>query len=242
MPTKLDWNSPNRTGSRLRKKKVTTLKGADLSNNSAPKLSPEDAAELKDARLQHRRQRKADYVRKSRAAKKAQDKITELSERLRELNARVKDAQTAESQISDIAASMQMLHDMRFAYNKANGRKKLADLVKNDDKQFASMVKELIRLEVALQAKNIGTRLGDGDGTQNFFVIVKGLNTEEEVSKATGGLQVGKVSESPTPKNDIASVDTLNFAAEVQEEVKSSLEEPAPDQPIEPPNEKEEGE
>ena len=75
-----------------------------------------------------------------------------------------------------------MLEDMRYAYGKAGGRKKLVKMIKRDDKKFASMVKDLMKVETALMTAQIrkeGTDKVGALGQNNFFVVLKGLNTDE---------------------------------------------------------------
>lgn len=80
----------------------------------------------------------------------------------------------------DEKSAHQMLADMRWVYRKVHGRKKLKELVEGDDKQFVSMVKELMKIEAALMTAKIrkdgdvGSN-GGGVGQQNFFVVLKGL-------------------------------------------------------------------
>jgi hypothetical protein len=81
----------------------------------------------------------------------------------------------------DYKSAYQMLQDMRWVYKNVNGRKRLKDLVEDDDKQFVSMVKELMKIESALLAararknEDVG-----GQGQQNVFVILKGLEDEQK--------------------------------------------------------------
>jgi len=79
----------------------------------------------------------------------------------------------------------QMLQDMRWVYRTLDGRKKLKKLVKEDDKQFVFMVKELMKIEASLLTAQI-RKDGDlgGGGQQNFFVVLKGLEDVKVVKGA----------------------------------------------------------
>ena len=79
----------------------------------------------------------------------------------------------------------QMLADMRWAYQKMKGRKKLLELIKDDDKQFVFMVKELMKIESSLLTAQM-RKEGDiqGGGQQNFFVVLKGLEDSPGVKGA----------------------------------------------------------
>ena len=87
----------------------------------------------------------------------------------------------AETQEEAEKRAYAMLEDMRYAYGKAGGRKKLVKMIKKDDKKFASMVKDLMKVETALMTAQIrkeGTDKAGGLGPNNFFVVLKGLDTD----------------------------------------------------------------
>jgi len=69
-----------------------------------------------------------------------------------------------------------LLADMRWVYRQVNGRKKLKELIKGDDKQFVFMVKELMKIEAA---KILKTKDGD-TSSQTVFVVLKGLDEEKK--------------------------------------------------------------
>jgi hypothetical protein len=80
--------------------------------------------------------------------------------------------------------SFQMLKDMREAYKSVDGRKRLKEMIAND-KDFSSMVKELLKIEAAiLSAKMKGKDNGITGGSAAVFVIIKGLEDEARVKKA----------------------------------------------------------
>ena len=77
-----------------------------------------------------------------------------------------------------------MLSDMRWVYSQVDGRRKLLEMVKGDDKQFAFMIKELIRFETAEAERKAGKSAGNGGG---FFVVIKGLEDENRLKAAQAG-------------------------------------------------------
>ncbi len=84
----------------------------------------------------------------------------------------------------DSTFAFQMLRDMRDAYKSVDGKKKLKELVAND-KDFSSMVKELLKIESAiLSAKMKEKDNGFGGGSAAVFVIIKGLEDEKRVDNA----------------------------------------------------------
>jgi hypothetical protein len=78
-----------------------------------------------------------------------------------------------------------MLSDMRWVYSQVDGRRKLLEMVKGDDKQFAFMIKELIRFETAEAERKAGKVGGVGGG--GFFVVIKGLEDENRLKAAQAG-------------------------------------------------------
>ena len=88
----------------------------------------------------------------------------------------------------DEKSAHRMLADMRWVYRKVHGRRKLKELVESDDKQFVSMVKELMKIESALMTANIrkdgDVAVGGGTGQQNFFVVLKGLEDDTKMVSA----------------------------------------------------------
>ena len=79
-------------------------------------------------------------------------------------------------QADDEKSANQLLADMRWVYRQVNGRKKLKELIKGDDKQFVFMVKELMKIEAA---KILKTKDGD-TSSQTVFVVLKGLDEEKK--------------------------------------------------------------
>ncbi len=94
----------------------------------------------------------------------------------------------------DVKLAYQMLQDLRHAYrfsigpNGKKGRSRLLELMKSDA-EFKSMVKELVKVETSLVAASIrksGEGPGGGPQTQNFFVVLKGLEDEKKFFPCEG--------------------------------------------------------
>ena len=76
-----------------------------------------------------------------------------------------------------------LFQDMRAIYKKLKGREKLEKWAK-DDKNFMTLVKELMKQESAVLAAKI--RKGEGEingGSQSFFVVLKGLEEEKGLAE-----------------------------------------------------------
>jgi len=77
-------------------------------------------------------------------------------------------------------SAYQMLMDMRYVYKKVGGRKKLEKFIKKNDKAYELMVKELMKIESSMKQAAIKKSDGPGgDGKQNVFVVLKGLEEEQ---------------------------------------------------------------
>lgn len=88
-------------------------------------------------------------------------------------------------EIEDKDSTHQMLLDMRSVYKTVGGKAKLLKLIKDDDKLLMAMVKELLKIESSLLAAEIRNKDNNsGNGNQVTFVILKGLQTEEDVIKS----------------------------------------------------------
>ena len=85
-------------------------------------------------------------------------------------------------------SAYQMLQDMRYVYRKVKGRKKLAELIEADDKQFVFMVKELMKIESQLMSAKIIAREDlNGTAQQTVFVVLKGLEDGPQILDVTPG-------------------------------------------------------
>ncbi len=77
--------------------------------------------------------------------------------------------------VDDIGFSSKMWNDLRAAYMSVSGKKKLAEMMK-DDRNFQLLFKELMKMEaVQLAAKMKRQEEGNNAG---FFVILKGLEDD----------------------------------------------------------------
>jgi hypothetical protein len=118
----------------------------------------------------------------------------------------------------DTNSAFQMLKDMRAAYKSVDGRARLKTMIGND-KDFSSMVKELLKVESAiLSAKMKEKGDGIGNGSAAVFVIIKGLEDEKRVKEAIKLTDTGV---------DLEQVmDALNPNAEKKIEVEEKMEGP----------------
>ena len=82
---------------------------------------------------------------------------------------------------NDIKSAYQMLQDMRWVYRDVKGRKKLRAMVAGDDRQFVFLVKELMKIEAAVLAAKIRKTDEPISGSQNFFVVLKGLEGDKSM-------------------------------------------------------------
>lgn len=125
-----------------------------------------------------------------------------------------REKEAKEAEIPDNIANYKMLQDMRWVYQQVDGKEKLLKLVQEDDKQFAFMVKELIKFETALKEKE---KQADPYANQNFFVVIKGLEDEERVKKLTGDIidsQQVKISINPEGEEIIPRLDDQKMKQE----------------------------
>lgn len=117
-----------------------------------------------------------------------------------------------EASADDTKAAYQMLQDMRYGYKNSvgpgglKGRRRLLKLMESDQ-EFKFVVKELLRIEAALkkaEAEGAGRRGQEGNVQQNFFVVLKGLETEKGLmdtfsSKPVNGLDMKQISHAMNP-------------------------------------------
>jgi hypothetical protein len=89
-----------------------------------------------------------------------------------------------------------MLQDMRWVYKNVRGRDKLKKLVKSDDRQFVTLVKELMKIETALLTAKLRQEatIKAQPVTENnqFFVVLKGLE-DAPVKQISGKGGVGGI-------------------------------------------------
>lgn len=118
---------------------------------------------------------------KAKAEAEAAAAIARYEEKIAEAKRK---AGLADGEEPELSISSKMLSDMRWVYSQVDGRKKLLDMVKGDDKQFAFMIKELIRFETAEAERKAGKSGSEGGG---FFVVIKGLEDENRLKSAMDG-------------------------------------------------------
>lgn len=114
--------------------------------------------------------------------------------------------------------ALEMLSDMRFVYKKLGGKKKLQKMLKEDDKLYVAMVKELLKIESALMAvqlRKVESGGNGGEGRQNFFVVIKGLEQENRIMQ-----QFGRESNSPIDMEHLITktLNPLNLGDPFEEE------------------------
>ncbi len=119
---------------------------------------------------------------KAKAEAEAAAAIARYEEKIAEAKRK---AGLADGEEPELSISSKMLSDMRWVYSQVDGRKKLLDMVKGDDKQFAFMIKELIRFETAEAERKAGKSGSEGGG---FFVVIKGLEDENRLKAAQAGM------------------------------------------------------
>lgn len=117
--------------------------------------------------------------------KDLQKKIKELA---KQAGAEKKSQKNSEKNIEDELdvvvegkEAYKMMKDMRNAYNRAGGASKLINLIKKDDKLLIAMIKELMKYETSLMATEIRNKENNIGGNVATFVILKGLQTEDDV-------------------------------------------------------------
>lgn len=100
----------------------------------------------------------------------------------------------------DAKSAFQMLQDMRYAYRtalgpkKTKGRKRLVELMESDT-EFKFIIKELMKIESSLKQAEIKGKSGGigGSNNQNFFVVLKGLETVDSVMQMAGQGNVNEI-------------------------------------------------
>lgn len=197
-PLKIDWANRKKPGSSNyrvgphKKKGGTVPKDIALSDPVSQPITKVQRREI--IKEQNKIEREAKKQEKLRAD--AAMKIATLRERINDAKRKVGLSidEDSDSDINDdLSLSAKMLADMRWVYNQVDGRQKLLNSVRGDDKQFAFILKELMKYEQALAEKRVGGA-GNGNG-YGFFVVIRGLEDEKALAdaRATTG-----------PKNEIS--------------------------------------
>ena len=107
---------------------------------------------------------------------------------------------------ADEPSAYQMLQDMRYVYRKVKGRKKLAELIEGDDKQFVFMVKELMKIESQLMSAKIRAREDlNGTAQQTVFVVLKGLEDDPRLTQPLLDVTPGEGGDEEIDQRQIAA-------------------------------------
>lgn len=124
------------------------------------------------------------------------DKIEKDKERLRALKKKAGYSLEEDSAKGGNGKDVTMLRDMWQIYRQAGGVARLKQVMK-DDKEFRAMVKEMLKVEAMVSTRK---RMEESQAGQVVFVILKGLQTEQDVIAEHGGI-------TPEVKRAIAMVD-----------------------------------
>ena len=174
----IDHKKKNRKPVRRKPGTVPKDDGMSIRPSSTGTLTREQkrAAASEKARIER------EIRQKEKAEAEAAAAIARYEEKIAEAKRK---AGLSDDEDPEISLTSKMLSDMRWVYSQVDGRKKLLDMVKGDDKQFAFMIKELIRFETAEAERKAGKSAGEGGG---FFVVIKGLEDENRLKAAQAGM------------------------------------------------------
>ena len=235
-PLKVDWANRTKKGSqsyrpggpkgKKNKKPGIIPKDASLSQNATPLLTPEDRRQLRAEEIRVKRARSA----AEKTELKAQQEIIDLRVRLEEAKKRagIPSDDTSLS-LDQLSLASKMLSDLRWVYGQVDGRKKLLDMVKEDDKQFAFIIKELLRLESDILAKNPD---GGSGGNVAALVVIKGLHDQEKVDDIMrGGNEISNERIAITMDNPDGSEGEYEVVRDTQP-VAPVVEVPVPPKPV----------
>lgn len=99
----------------------------------------------------------------------------------------------------DLKFFSQLASDLRYVYQKSNGKKRLLELAKSDNRFLIAMVKEMLKVEAAMNAAKMKYHNPD-EGEKVVFVVLRGLEDEkklkqkvEEIEGEIDHEQIGKV-------------------------------------------------
>jgi len=101
-----------------------------------------------------------------------------------------------------------LLKDMRWIYRTVGGRRKLKKLMKEDDKQFVTMMKEMFKMESAIMASKLKRGDGMGGGDPSYFVILKGLHDTPVAEQTADGLDTRQIEHAMNPNSDLVPIET----------------------------------
>lgn len=184
---KVDWanrKAPGTKGYRNpgSKKPGPKRKDTGLSQNTAQTLTAEERRLMRNEAARIKREEAA----REKRAEKARQQIADLSRKMEEAKTRIAADHLGVSLLqptddADQSFESRVLKDLLWAYEQVDGRKTLLRLIQDDDKQFAFLLKELIRFETMKEEK----KKGGGNG-QGFFVVIRGLADEQALKSMMG--------------------------------------------------------
>lgn len=185
-PLKVDWVNRKKPGSSNYRVGPHKKMGGTVPKDTALSTPMNTPLTKIQRRIMAKEQTKID-----REARK-QEKIRESAAmEIATLRSRIDDARkraglsldnSPDDDSEDLLLSAKMLADMRWVYHQLDGKQKLLDMVKGDDKQFAFILKELMKYEQAIAEKKAG-QSGSGNG-YGFFVVIRGLEDEKALADA----------------------------------------------------------
>lgn len=177
-------------------KKLNALSKRELSKARTAAKKADKERKKRDAERKHleyekekaERERIAEEIRELAASKMIGEDRKEREEEFS--NTIQKDQSSDQKDQVDEKSAYEMLQDMRWVYRKVKGRKKLSELIENDDKQFVFMVKELMKIESSLL--NTRAKAKDEPNDKMVFVVLKGLEkppvSEDDESPRLSGV------------------------------------------------------
>jgi hypothetical protein len=110
--------------------------------------------------------------------------------------------------LGDDDEAYKLLKDMRWIYRTVGGRRKLKRLMKEDDKQFITMMKEMFKMESAIMASKLKRGDGMGGGDPSYFVILKGLRDTPVTEQTADGVDTRQIEHAINPNSDLVPMET----------------------------------
>jgi hypothetical protein len=146
---------------------------------------------------------RAAMLQKQRAERALERAKAKAEEKAEEIAAEKAIVQAEAGNGNEGKSAYEMLQDMRHVYKKVKGRDKLEKMINSDDRQFVFMVKELMKIEVALLTAKIRQKEDpQQQGNQTVFVVLKGLEDEkrfETESVKAGSVDLKQISQVLNP-------------------------------------------
>ena len=136
--------------------------------------------------------------------KKISDIAAQVEAKKTEAEKKAEEKNSKKNIEDDTESAYKMLLDMRSVYKSAGGRTKLLTLIKGDDKLLMTMVRELMKIEASLMATEIRNKEINVGGNTATFVILKGLQTDDEVMvvKKDGVVDIEQVTNAINPLSE----------------------------------------